>query len=209
MPSKNIVKYYEQDQYYHVYNRGVEKRVIFVDDQDYAVFLGLIKKFLTGERSLEVGSSNRHRFKHLGDEVDLISYCLMPNHYHLFLYQKTAKGISKFMRKLATGYSMYFNQKYNRVGSLYQGVYKASLISSDAYLCHISRYIHLNPNSYADYDYSSLKYFVRPELVPKWLKPSHVIDLFNGSPQEYAKFVDDYAMSDMEASKLNKLLADR
>lgn len=207
MPSRNTIKYYEPDQYYHVYNRGVEKRIIFLDNEDYVVFLGLIKKYLTGE-SLQ-NTSNRHKFRHLGDEVILLSYCLMPNHFHMLMHQTSKDGISKFMRKLATGYAMYFNNKYDRVGGLFQGRYKASLISTDPYLSHISRYIHLNPKNYADYPYSSLQYYVRPEITPSWLKPYRLMALFEHSPQEYARFVDDYVMSDNEASTVEKIIANR
>jgi len=205
MPAKNTVKEYDERQYYHVYNRGVEKRDIFLDNQDYVVFLGLLKKYLTGE-NLEK-SNNRHKFKHLGDDVKLLSYCLMPNHFHLLLYQESEKGISQFMRKLATGYVMYFNNRYDRVGGLFQGRYKASLIASDPYLYHISRYIHLNPKNYLDYPYSSLRYYERPESSPVWLTTENILDLFDNSPEQYRSFVEDYVLSDDEIRGIEKITA--
>lgn len=206
MPSKNTVKKFEPDQYYHVYNRGVEKRIIFVDSEDYIVFLGLIKKYLTGERVSH--TDNRHKFKHLGEEIELLSYCLMPNHFHLLLYQHTNTAITVFMRKLATGYSMYFNRKYDRVGGLFQGIYKASLITSDPYLTHISRYIHLNPQEYREYSYSSLRYYLRPDTAPIWVMPSRILEIFDDSPEKYGEFIDDYVLSNTEAVSVLKLLAD-
>ena len=77
--------------------------------------------------------------------VDIHSFCLMPNHFHLILQQRAEGGITKFMRKLGTGYTMYFNEKYQRIGVLFQGKFKAIPITSDEYLLHLSRYIHLNP----------------------------------------------------------------
>jgi len=155
MPSRNIIREFGPEQYYHVYNRGVEKRLIFLDDQDYTVFIGLIKKFLAGESN----GNNRHTYMLLNDDVQLLSYCLMPNHFHLLLYQNTNDGITKFLRRLSIGYVMYFNNRYARVGGLFQGRYKASCIERDDYLHHISRYIHLNPGKYKQWPYSSYQYY--------------------------------------------------
>src|SRR5690606_22360993 len=130
MPSKNTVKEFTKEQYYHVYNRGVEKRAIFLDDEDYTVFLGLIKKYLTGKTDQK---KHRHAFDSLSGEVQLIAYCLMPNHFHLLLYQKSDDGITKLMRRLTTAYAMYFNNKYNRIGRLFQGTYKAAHVNADDY----------------------------------------------------------------------------
>ena len=205
MPSRNIVKQFSDDQYYHVYNRGVEKRKIFTDEQDYTVFIGLIKKYLTGEAPAD--SKNRHKFKHLGDDVSIMSYCLMANHFHLLLHQKSDAGISQFMRKLNTGYVMYFNNRHDRVGGLFQGVYKASHISSDPYLYHVSRYIHLNPVDYITYPYSSIKYYLNPSSTPEWFNTKRVTDLFDGSSKEYISFVEDYTMNEVEKADLKKIVA--
>src|SRR3990167_5250179 len=124
MPSRNTVKEFAPDHYYHIYNRGVEKRQIFLDDQDYTVFIGLIKKYLTGQNN---NKNNRHKFENLSGQVELLAYCLSPNHFHLLLYQTDKDAISKLMRRLSTGYVMYFNNRYTRVGGLFQGIYKASL----------------------------------------------------------------------------------
>lgn len=204
MPSRNTVKEYEERAYYHVYNRGVEKRVIFLDDQDYTVFLGLIKKYLAGE---EAARKNRHPYSRLDKEVRLVAYCLMPNHFHLLLYQDTPEGITKLIRRLATGYAMYFNNRYQRVGSLFQGKFKAARINSDSYLHHISRYIHLNPVDYKSWQYSSFPYFAGKKDAPKWLCPSDVLELFAGNQQEYCDFVAQYEDSARELAVLKWQLA--
>lgn len=202
MPSKNVVKEYVADAYYHVYNRGVEKRKIFLDSEDYTVFLGLLKKYLAGENH---NKNNRHAFSKLDTDVALLSYCLMPNHFHLLLYQYSEEGITKLMRRINTGYVMYFNQKYDRVGRLFQGTYKASHVNADAYLQHISRYIHLNPADYKNWPYSSLVYYQGAKKA-KWLHPEMILDMFD-SRQEYLEFVDDLAAAKQEITLLQHQLA--
>ncbi len=204
MPSRNTIKEYEENAYYHVYNRGVEKRVIFHDAQDYTVFIGLLKKYLAGE---EDARKNRHPYTKLDKEVKLIAYCLMPNHFHLLLHQSTPDGVTKMMRRLATGYAMYFNNRYSRVGALFQGKYKAARINSDAYLHHISRYIHLNPEQYRMWPYSSLQYYRGDKRVPKWLDISDVMSLFNDDRKQYLEFVSEYQDSMRELAVLKWQLA--
>ena len=162
MPAKNSFKPYASDSYYHIYNRGVEKRDIFVNDIDYGVFLSYLKEYLlpknnealfaiigNPEATLKEKSDalKALRMNNFHDDVTLIAYCLMPNHFHLLIHQNTANAIDVFMNSLATRYTMYFNRKYKRVGPLYQGVYKAVLIENDAQLLHLTRYIHRNPAS--------------------------------------------------------------
>jgi len=146
MPARNRIKQYLEDGYYHIYNRGVEKRKIFLDQQDYGVFLGYLKEYLLpkNEKQLserlaieDLSPHERNKIQKLlylnnfHGEIKLLAYCLMPNHFHLFIKQKSADSIDKFMNSLGTRYTMYFNKKYVRVGSLYQGVYKAVGVTSD------------------------------------------------------------------------------
>ncbi|MBU1084777.1 MAG: transposase [Candidatus Beckwithbacteria bacterium] len=147
MPGKNTLKYYKKNSYYHIYNRGVAKTNIFLDKQDYKVFLSYLKIYLTaidlqGE-TLQVSPSKM--LKNFSEEMDLVAYCQMPNHFHLLIYQQQKHSINYFMRSLATKYSMYFNAKYKRVGSLFQGVYKAVKVDSEEQLIYLSKYIHRNP----------------------------------------------------------------
>lgn len=157
MPSKNSIKIYAEDSYYHIYNRGVEKRLIFQDTQDYGVFLSYLKEYLTPKNELELrqklsdpNTSYKEKDKILKllrmnnfyGEITLLAYCLMPNHFHFFIKQKSALSIDKFMQSLCTRYTMYFNRKYKRVGSLSQAVYKAVLVETEEQFIYLSKYIH-------------------------------------------------------------------
>ncbi|MFA5934722.1 MAG: transposase [Candidatus Paceibacterota bacterium] len=139
---------FSEGEYYHIYNRGTEKRVIFNDKVDYERFIFLLfyanstKSFSTRDLKKTRGPSSGNR----GDSlVDIGAYCLMPNHFHFLLKEKINGGISKFMSKITTGYSMYFNKRYERKGSLFQGLFQAQHADSDNYLKYLFSYIHLNP----------------------------------------------------------------
>lgn len=135
------------DNIYHVFNRGVEKRPVFMDEPDYYRFVNDLAIFNDNKsvsnpkyRIEEIKKSdNRKPF------VDILAFCLMPNHYHLLLRQKEEDGISKFMNKIGVGYTNYFNLKYERVGSLFQGTFKSVLIDDESQFLYIPYYIHLNP----------------------------------------------------------------
>ncbi|MCM8804025.1 MAG: transposase [Candidatus Omnitrophica bacterium] len=131
--------------FYHIYNRGVEKRGIFLENRDYERFLEYLylfndikskeyKEYKLGGR----GSESRERL------VDVLCFQLMPNHFHLILSPCKEDGMIKFMRKIMTGYAMYFNKKYKRTGVLFESRYKSKLIETNAYFSHLTRYIHIN-----------------------------------------------------------------
>src|SRR3989339_783003 len=140
-----------QDEFYHIFNRGVEKRTIFQNTSDYKRFMALLYLANSNQtvefRNNSYGNSFNEIFKQdRGEQLVAIgAYCLMPNHFHLLLTPLVNGGISKFMLKLQTGYSMYFNKKNERVGALFQGVFKSQYINEDKYLRYIYAYIHLNP----------------------------------------------------------------
>lgn len=98
--------------------------------------------------------------------------------------------MTEFMRSLLTSYSMYFNKRYKRSGPLFESRYKASRISDDAYLQHITRYIHLNPKHWREYEYSSLPYYLQ-QVTDEWIQPKRIAELFT-SPVAYLEFVEDY-----------------
>lgn len=200
MPAKNRVKTYVEGGYYHIYNRGVEKRKIFLDQQDYNVFLSYLKEYLLPKdeeglhkRLNDPALSPRERDKILktlrmnnfSEEITLIAYCLMPNHFHFFVKQKNPMSIDKFMQSLATRYTMYFNRKHKRVGFLYQDIYKAVLITSEPQFIYLSKYIHKQalsklqgptlqgqPSSFADYI---------GERKTEWVNPEEVLSYFSKS----------------------------
>lgn len=135
-----------EGEYYHIYNRGVDKRNIFSDKSDLKRFLQSMDEFNTKN---PIGSLYENSFiKELGGKasklVNFIAYCLNPNHYHFILTPLVEKGIEKFMQRLGTGYTMYFNEKNKRSGSLFQGKFKSKHIDSNNYLLQASSYVNLN-----------------------------------------------------------------
>lgn len=217
MPAKNALKKYDRDQMWHVYNRGVDKGVIFTDEKDYTVFLSYLKVALSPElddddKSAAVSYLDVERLRRLNlhGDVELVSYCLLPNHFHLQLYQHSEDGISKLMRSIATGYSMYFNKRHERSGTLFQGRYKASHVKTDDYWTHLSRYIHMNAldagSSLERYKYSSYKYYVGEVSCPPWVNPSKSISQFT-SISDYRDFCHSYIGRKEELAGFKEVLA--
>lgn len=193
MPARNSIKQYSENGYYHIYNRGVEKRKIFLDQQDYSVFLSYLKEYLLPKDEKELHNKladpnlspkerdkiiKTLRLNNFSGEITLLAYCLMPNHFHFFIKQKNSGSIDKFINSLGTRYTMYFNKKYKRVGSLYQGVYKAVQITNEPQFIYLSRYIHkqalsklqgealeAQPCSFAEYLGQRNTEWVNPEEV--------------------------------------------
>ncbi|EKE05148.1 MAG: hypothetical protein ACD_19C00425G0009 [uncultured bacterium] len=203
MPAKNIIKFYIPNSVYHIYNRGVEKRVIFQDDQDYKVFLNYLKEYLSDPESNPKlqGQILPLRMKNYYGEIELLAFCLMPNHFHIVIKQKDKNSITKFTQSLFTRYSMYFNKKYKRVGALFQSNYKATNAINEDYLLDLTKYIHLNPikhfknliNAYSSYsDYLGL-------TNTAWLNKGIVMDKFdtnhlivNKKIKSYKDFVENF-----------------
>lgn len=186
MASKNSRKCYIEEGYYHIYNRGVEKRKIYLDLQDYAVFLSYLKEYLTpkdekalSERLSDTNISYKEkdsilkllRRNNFHGEIFLMAYCLMPNHFHLMIKQTSALSIDKFMNSLALRYAICFNRKYKRTGKLFQDVYKAVPVETDEQLLHLSKYIHQNPlNKNKPMKQNNLSDFLsQPSSYPEYL----------------------------------------
>ncbi len=193
MPQKNCLKIYIENGYYHIYNRGVNKRIIFKGDQDYAVFLSYLKDALSpqppqnqlnkipvnilGQTFLKAPRITKNFEKN----IELLAYCLMPNHFHLLIKQIVNQQMEFMMRSLTTRYSMYFNKKYHRVGHLFQGRYKAVLVGNDNYIMHLSRYVHLNPSKHftdLTQAYSSYANYLGTKKQD-WVKPDFILKMFN------------------------------
>lgn len=139
---------FANDYFYHIYNRGVEKRITYLDDRDFNHFLKILNYYKYSGPKPSFSKTTEEQLKSVEKNekiVEIICYCLMPNHFHLLLKQLKEGGISEFMRKISDGHTRYFNTKHRRVGPLFQGAFKAVLIESDEQLVHVSRYIHLNP----------------------------------------------------------------
>ena len=133
-------------EFFHVYNRGVDKRTIFSDQEDYQRFLDGLWIFNETPVKDDRPFHRRKQFGVSGNPCVAISaFSLMPNHFHLLLQETEEGGISTLMQRLGLGYTHYYNRKQERSGRLFESVFKAKHINSEAYLEHITRYIHLNP----------------------------------------------------------------
>lgn len=136
------------NEYYHVYNRGVEKRIIFNDTHDYERFLFMLIEFNQEARSGNVFRDSRKKERgstSLNKLVVIENWCLMPNHYHMCVRQLVPGGIAKFLQKVMTGYTMYFNLRHGRSGALFQGKTKSKHVDKENYLNYLHYYIDLNP----------------------------------------------------------------
>lgn len=187
MPSRNVLKDDLPETYYHVYFRGGNRSRIFRDAADFEKMLQLFARYLSLQ---EVKNSAGISFPNYHYKLELAAFCLMSNHVHLLIYQRQQGAMTEFMRSLLTSYSMYFNKRYKRSGPLFESRYKASRITDDSYLEHITRYIHLNPRSWQEYEYSSLPYYLQ-QVTDEWIEPKRILEIFS-SPDEYLQFVKDY-----------------
>ncbi len=150
-------------EFYHVYNRGVDRRVIFNDGKEYDRFVALLylcnsslpvelHKVEKNWSLTEALTTNR-----LDTLVDIGAYCLMPNHFHILLKEKIDGGISLFMKKISNGFTGYFNIKHHRTGSLFEGTFKSQYVNNDNYLKYLFAYIHLNPVGIIDLGWKEKK----------------------------------------------------
>lgn len=193
MPAKNVIKPYVAQGYYHVYNRGENRANIFLDEQDYGVFLSYLKTYLLPKdveglqkKIVDPTTSWRERalaqrllrLNNFHNKIDLIAYVLMPNHFHFLLQQKEERDMEVFVQSLMTRYTAYGNRRYKRLGPLFQGTYKAVMIESEEQLLWVTRYIHRNPlslkrlnllgsqpSSYTDYLRTTKHEWVKPSIV--------------------------------------------
>lgn len=207
MPSRLVPLVSEQ--FYHVVNRGVDRQRIFISRRDNERFLEILFYYQFKKTPVKYSRFNAlpHEEKtkilselETGAEklVTLISYCIMPNHFHILLKQLTTDGISIYLGNIQNSYAKYFNKKTDRTGHLFQGPFRAVRIENDNQLIHTSRYIHLNPySSYLvknernllDYPWSSLTTYLENEKGDI-CDPESVLSLFP-TPQNYKNFVLD------------------
>ena len=193
------------EEIYHIFNRGVERRKIFTDQWEYRRALDTMSyyrfleppirysKYIILEEKWRVQLLKALLTSRL--QVDILAFCLMPNHFHLLLKQTADAGISRFVSKFCDSYSKYFNIKHDRVGPLFQGPFKAVRVESEEQLIHLSRYIHLNPISsflikkteLNSYPWSSLPEYLAPQKNTL-SNPKFIGELFK-SPSKYRDFV--------------------
>lgn len=221
MPGRNVVL--ANDEFYHVFNRGIASQPTFLDRRDYVRAIDTIfyyqnktppiryAKFLklsTSERA-ELLDSLRKQKDWL---VEIHCYCLMPNHFHLLLRQTENNGISKFISNFTNSYTRYFNTKQTRSGPIYQGKFKAVRIETEEQLLHISRYIHLNPytgyivktlEELLTYPYSSLSGYIG-KIQTDLINKNSILSHFKNALL-YKEFVFDNASYQRELSNIKHL----
>jgi len=204
---------------FHIYNKGVEKRTIFSDDEDYNVFVGYLAEYLTSpakpeDVKTEFTVNGRtyqgvpHQPKNYYNQVELIAYDLKPDHFHLMLIQKADGAIEKLMRSLCTRYSMYFNKKYNRRGRLLEGPYKSVELAGVTQMMYLTYHLHRGSKHSSYEDYMGIR-------NTSWVRPSVVLAFFDRSQNEYFKgkngyrnFIENYELKPGELKILEGLLID-
>ncbi len=204
---------FANDHFYHVFNRGVEKRIVFLEDKDYQRFLNTFYYYQFSGPKPRFSTYKRFRgveFNKKPKIVDILCYCLMPNHFHLLLSQLKEGGIQEFISKILNSYTKYFNIKYKRIGSLFQGQFKAVLIESDEQLIHLSRYIHLNPfvgkvtKGWENFPYSSYREFSQQTESPL-CNTKYILDFFDDL-KNYRDFINDHKDYAMKLDQFKHLL---
>lgn len=184
-----------------------------MEDEDYRRFFQTIHYYQFSGPKPRFSTHRRFRVKDFNKNpkiVEVVCYCLMPNHFHLLLKQVKDHGVHEFLSKITNSYTKYFNTKYKRVGSLLQGQFKAVSIESDEQLVHLSRYIHLNPfvaeitKDWENFSYSSIQEFTGNVTFPICVT-EHILNFFN-TWDKYQKFIADHQAYALELSKIQHLL---
>lgn len=200
---------------YHLFNRGVEKRTIFSNNQDYQRFLRTLYYYQFNGPKPRFSTYKKFKKQNFDQNpkiIDVLCYCLMPNHFHILVRQVRDGGVQEFMGKVINSYTKYYNVKHNRVGHLFQGAFKAVFIETDEQLLHVSRYIHLNPhvsnltNDLEQYYYSSYPSFIGLSEDSLTIKEP-ILGLFK-DVEKYKEFINDNEDYARELEQLKHLLID-
>jgi putative transposase len=186
------------NEFYHIYNRGVEKRNVFLCEADYFRFIESIKEFNSENPIYSLYLHNELRKRGVLDVgrlkklVNVICYCLNPNHFHLILKQEIDNGISEFMKRLGGGYTKYINHKYERSGFLFQGKFKSIHIDSNEYLLYLSAYVNENHFIHGLGKSDEWKFSSYTDYIGKtnWgiCKKNIILDQFDGDFEKYKDF---------------------
>lgn len=199
---------FEKQSYYHIYNRGALKQVIFHDDKDRARFTFLL---LTLQYNIQLKNISRIikegtveeitlYLESISDKltpenrfVEVIAFCLMPNHFHNALKELQEGGVTKYMQRLLTSYSKYFNKKYSKSGHVFQGPYKMKYVLDEPQLYYLSAYIHNNPKELGEipqeYTWSSFSDYTQTNRWGKHLSTKVIMDAHDNDPTKYLDFV--------------------
>lgn len=186
--------------YYHLYNRGLSKKAIFSTPRTYQRFINTFSYYQIQNPKPKFSlyyPSSLYKIDPTKKIVEILCYCLMPNHFHLLVKQVQDNGISEFIRKFIHSYTKYWNTKCENQGPLMSAMCKAVLVESDEQLLHLSRYIHLNPlvsglvKDLRDYPWSSYSAFTK-NCSPSTVSQDKILQFFK-STQDYENFISDQA----------------
>ena len=199
MPSKYYSRNFRSQNFYHVFNRGAYKNKIFLDRDDFEIFTDILAYYLRYPKTKNFAYQkkvNEFQVRNLEKEqtVHLVAYCLMPNHFHLLLRQlpiaTNKTNISNLMKRVSITYAMYFQNKYQHDGALFQGKFKNTTVDRDRQLLLLSKYIHMNPiklvGNLEQYQFSSYLAYINRVKLPNWLHPEYVLKL----QENYQKFIE-------------------
>ena len=200
---------FQNDCLYHIFNRGIERRSMFQGINDLNRAMELISFYnhktipIRYSQFLQLSVENRKemlkRFSKSERLVDILAFCLMPNHFHFLFRQKTDNGISIFISNFTNSFTKYFNTKYQRIGPLFEGIFKAVFIESDEQLIHLTRCIHLNPvvssiikdNDLVKYKWSSYSDYLFQNNESKVIVDKDTVLSFFKNSEQYNEFVID------------------
>lgn len=208
------------NEFYHVFNRGVARNPVFLSKYDYEqAMLAMtyysfceppVKLSRFKEQPADIREDILLNLQTTQKHVEIICFVLMPNHFHFLLKQISEEGISIFMSKFTNSFTRYFNTKHQRVGPLFQGVFKAVHVETDEQLIHLSRYIHLNPVSSIvipekelfTYPWSSLPTYIAGRSITLHTDP--ILDHF-ASTEDYMNFLLDHVSCAKDLEKIKHL----
>ncbi len=213
---------FAENEFYHVFNCGVEKRTIFTSRYEFLRFIDLMNYYrfsnppLRYSKYITLNIEERTQYLSALEKqpqvVEIVAFCLMNNHFHFLLKQIQENGISTFISQITNGYTKYFNTKHDRSGYLFQGTFKAVHVNSDEQLLHLSRYIHLNPvmsfliklEELVNYPWSSYPSYV--DASNSRMVSSQLINGFFSNKNSYSKFVLDHVDYARQLKEIKDLL---
>ncbi|MBI2012076.1 transposase [Candidatus Daviesbacteria bacterium] len=213
MPYRTIP--FVDGEYYHLFNRGLQKQIIFNDQRDYKRFIQAFFYYQIQNPKPKLSLYKQSKIFPMDTTkkiVDILCFCLMPNHFHLLVKQIKDGGISEFMRRFTHSYTKYHNLKHNHQGPVFQGMFKAVRVETDEQLIHLSRYIHLNPlvsflvKNLDFYTWSSYHSFLNSNNIYPLAKEE--ILKFFAKPEDYKQFVMDQAEYGKTLEQIKHLIID-
>jgi len=218
MPSIYLQRNFKPNHYYHIFNRGGFKQKIFLEKSDYLTFLDILRYYLLYPKQKSIAKTSKTKLKKAQSRsvikpYKLLAYCLMPNHFHLLLFQTLlSPTLTNLLRKVTVTYAMYFQNKYNHSGALFQGRFKCVRIFSNEQLLYLTKYIHLNPQKsegsvLSNYPYSSLPNYLHLIKTNKnWLDCQTIYNKFFPHSKNPVKNYQFFLSSKQNQAKLEKLL---